>query len=822
MPNHNDLHEDVPITSYEEATHSSNSQHFSVTYPSQHETLLSSDSQSRIPTSRRPIQYRAPYIEDEEHHNEHDTFLTQHRSDGRQTHTEDEEMWREVEELELEEPASNTTRSALGKRISSLSQKLHIPFKIPFRLKLNLQTSEAFCCPKMNVNICIIFARFFFILLIITVLYTLFVSDFFTAGARKTTGQAFDPESLRIYVQTSIDENQIRENLRVLTKADHVAGTQGDYALAHYMHDFFESNSLDDVQIKEYKSYLNYPKKGGRKVDLLKDDGSVAWSAKIDEDQIYTNPYRHQTMAFHGHSKTGDVTGPLIYVNYGSREDFKVLHDSGIDTRGAIALVRNHGVQNDDALKVKAAELAGFAGCLIYSDPSDNGLVKGKTAPTGRSMPEGGVEMGAVSLVGWTVGDVLTPGWASIPGAERIPKENNSALVNIPSIPLSWGDAKNLLAAIQGFGELCLDGWKGGIPEIVYWTGNSSSQKARLLNDQDEIEQQKIWNVLGKINGIEQKEKTIIVGNRRDAWHYGAADPGSGTAVMMEVIRIFGDLVNRGWRPLRTIKFASWDGEAYNLIGSTEWVEDNMEELRKNGYVYLNVDSAVTGTDFRASGSPVFTQSVVEALKRTGDPLKNKTIIELWLERGGKLDSPGARSSYVAFQDMAGISSLDVGFSGDYYPRNSAFDNFEWMDTVGDPGFVYHKILAHIWALLILEYADKLILPFDISAYSSSLTQWVINLDNWVEDKGINRDGKTSWSIEPLREAVLQFSSDSRTFLQWENDWNAIVYSGGGFETAVMAEHRKSHNNRMANFETHLLDLEEGGGVSCLFTNPRP
>jgi len=539
----------------------------------------------------------------------------------------------------------------------------------------------------------------------------------------------------------------------------------------------------------------------------------VTWSAKIDEEPLYTNPPRQQTAVFHGHSKSGDVTGPLIYANYGSREDFKRLYDNGIDTTGAIALVKYYGSQGDRALKVKAAELAGFAGCIIYSDPADDGFLKGDVAPNGRFMPEGGVQRGAVSLMSWVVGDVLTPGWASTKGAKRISKEDSPGLVNIPSLPLSWGDAQHLLQSIQGYGQACPDEWKGGVPNVEYWSGNLSSPRVHLVNEQDEVEQQSIWNVMGKFTGIEQKEKSVIVGNHRDAWVYGATDPGSGTAVMLEVIHIFSDLVSRGWRPLRTIEFASWDGEEYNLIGSTEYVEANIDRLRQDAFAYLNVDVAVGGQEFRAAGSPVFRKALLRVLDRTSDPFQNATLRDLWDQRGGKLDGLGAGSDYVAFQDIAGTSSIDFGFDGPHFPYHSVYDSYEWMSTVGDPGFQYHKVLAQVWALLILEFCDRMVLPFDMVAYSSSVTQWVMDLDAWTQSKGANQEGNAPWSIEPLREAVLQLAIDAQLFEKWELEWDSIVMGIGRFESPVLAAHRKSHNTRMANFETHLLDLEEGGGI---------
>jgi hypothetical protein len=720
---------------------------------------------------------------------------------------------REIEEMEIMEPPAS--QSLWGKRISSLSQSLSL-INLPFKWKMpNLRFRLKW--PTLDANFCIFLGRCFAILLVMAVVYLLFMSDIFAGAAQRMGAQMFDPESVRIHVQSMVNERQIEKRLRDITMMDHLAGTEGDYVLAQYVERIFTSSGLEDVHMEEYGVYLNYPKEGGRKVEILNDDGSVRFAAKLEEGSVYKNHPRQETPVFHGHSRSGDVTGPLIYANYGSREDFKRLYDNGIDTMGAIALVRYYGTQGDRALKVKAAELAGFAGCIIYSDPADDGFTKGDVAPGGRYMPQDGVQRGAVSLMSWVVGDVLTPGWASTKGAKRVSKDNNPGLVNIPSLPLSWGDAQSLLQAIQGFGQQCPDEWKGAVPEVEYWSGNLSSPHVHLVNDQDEVEEQPIWNVMGKITGIEQKEKSIIVGNHRDAWVYGATDPGSGTAVMLEVVSIFADLVARGWRPLRTIEFASWDGEEYNLIGSTEYVENNMERLRMDAYAYLNVDVAVGGQEFKAAGSPVFRKALLRVLDRTSDPYQNVTLRELWDRRGGQLDGLGAGSDYVAFQDMAGTSSLDFGFDGPPYPYHSAYDNFEWMQSIGDPGFQYHKILAQIWALLILEYSDRLVLPFDISAYSSSVTQWAMDLENWAENKGANQAGNPTWNTEPLREAVLQFANDARSFETWEVDWDAMVLGGQGFETAILAAHRKSHNNRMANFETHLLDLEEGGGVSFDF-----
>ena len=223
--------------------------------------------------------------------------------------------------------------------------------------------------------------------------------------------------------------------------------------------------------------------------------------------------------------------------------------------------------------------------------------------------------------------------------------------MQIPSLPLTWRDAAPLLTAIHQHGVRVPENWQGGVPDIgEWWTGDASSPIVHLMNLQDEVERQPIRNVIGRIMGYESPEKIVYAGNHRDAWCFGAVDPGSGTAVMLEVVRVFGELVRRGWRPRRTIVFASWDAEEYNLIGSTEHVEEGIDVLRQHAVAYLNVDSAVSGKQFRASGNPVFEKALTNTLGRVMMPEGNETALSHWTKAGSKLEGLGAGSDYVAFQ----------------------------------------------------------------------------------------------------------------------------------------------------------------------------
>ena len=722
-----------------------------------------------------------------------------------------EELRREVEQMEIEDPIPSrpTVTNILSKRITSFTQSLssfHLSFNIP---KIDTNRIKAFIFSD-ETNGVVIIGRLFGIFLIVSVVYLLIASDVISFGRRSSMGQIYDPESIRIYVQKHLNEDgNMQKYLERLTLSPHIAGSEGNFVLAEWVQELFK-DALDEVKMERFDVFLNYPRPDGRKVSM---DG---WEAKLDEDEAY--PDREQSLVFHGNSKLGNVTGPLIYANYGSREDFQYLSDNGIDVNGSIALVRYGGSQGDRALKVKAAELAGAIGCIIYSDPAEDGFLRGPPWPEGQTRPKDGVQRGAVSLMSMVVGDLLSPGWASTPDDKhRLKPEESLGMNQIPSIPLSWGDAQHLLQSIKGHGKSLSDDWVGGVPDVDWWSGDSSSPEVNLMNIQDEEVYQPIYNVIGTLTGWEQPEKKIVVGNHRDAWCFGAVDPGSGTAIMLEVARMIGELKSLGWRPLRTIEFASWDAEEYNLVGSTEHVELETDDLRLNGYAYVNVDVGVSGPNFRAAASPVYQQVVLRALDRVSDPNTNKTLRELWDEDGKQLEGLGAGSDFVAFQDIAGTSSLDMGFDGSIpFPYHSCYDNFDWMKTVGDPGFGYHKAMGEILTLIILELADRPILPFDMENYARSLSTYVDDLVEWTKARIPENE---QLDFDPLRAVIDKFHSEASIFGEWEREWTEIVYGTNGFENNILGVKRVSHNNRMANFDTHLLDLEEGGGVSA-FLNP--
>ncbi|EOD48652.1 putative glutamate carboxypeptidase protein [Neofusicoccum parvum] len=818
-----DPKESLPIPTYEEATSSRPSSVLShlgpneVSDDAERQGLLGPRrrSQSGAGGSRRADGYQQPSVESVRDSMESDLSLPDMVGDS-----DDEEtgLQREMEQLEVIEAGGQphgSRRARIGmsfsKRISSIGATLS-SMRLP-RLRKPLRWPTFSCSipsipEHMRPGYSVIL-RLFGVLMMASLVYALLVTSVFPLGHG---GMApFNPEWARSFVQSQISADRIRENLKHITSIDHVAGTKGDKFLANWIESFFKQAGMDKVATLEYNVYLNYPTKEGRRVAIV-DPPEFRYEAKLEEELAVpgTRP-EQQTMVFHGLSRSGNVTAPLVYANYGSQEDFKTLRDRGIDVNGTVVLVRYYGSMSDRAMKVKFAEENGAVGCLIYSDPKDDGFVRGDVYPDGRWRPEDGVSRGSVAQSAWIVGDVLTPGIGSVMEADRISKDNNPALPNIPSMPLAWRDAKPLLQALKGHGDKVPKEWVGGIPEVDWWTGDSTSPLVLLQNEQDEEEKQPIWNVMGVFEGVETSSKKIFVGNHRDAWCFGSADAGGGTAIMMEVITALDLLVQQGWRPLRSIYFASWDAEEYNIIGSTEYVEDHIEDIRDNAIAYLNVDVGVVGDKFRALGSPLFQHALSRVLGRVADPLKNRTVGDIWTEEGGQLGGLGAGSDYVAFQDLAGCSSIDIMFDGpeNGYPYHSCYETFDWMDQFGDPGFIYHATLAEIWVLLILEIAQEPIYPFDLKDYGLAVKGYINDLEKYAIGKDATEGKKLD--LTSLRKAADTLGQNAKEFEGWEDWWWGQFRGRAGYETNTMGMQRLSHNARMSNFETHLLDLPADG-----------
>ncbi|HSF25159.1 MAG TPA: M28 family metallopeptidase, partial [Blastocatellia bacterium] len=405
----------------------------------------------------------------------------------------------------------------------------------------------------------------------------------------------------------------------------------------------------------------------------------------------------------------------------------------GIDVKGKIVLVRYSNPYSYRGFKALTAEREGAAAMIIYSDPQEDGYKRGKVFPDGPWGPESHIQRGAITYDFMVPGDPLTPGWASVEGAKRIPIGEAVSVPKIVALPMSWRDAKHFLDNLDG--PEAPKEWQGGLP-IKYRLGGGAV-KAHVKVDMDNSIKPN-YVVEARIRGSESPDEWIILGNHRDAWEFGGVDPSSGTASMIEMTRALGELKKRGARPKRTLVACSWDGEEVGLTGSTEWGEQFADELRAKGVAYINVDSSTSGPNFRPSAVASLAPLIVELSKSLEAP-SGKSLYQEWkasMRREKKASKAvpdaelvdtriGSGSDHTVFLNHAGVPTVGLQFDGPYGVYHSMYDNFYWMNQFGDPGYRYHTLCAQVWGVLALRLANADVLPFDFAFYADNIRQFV-------------------------------------------------------------------------------------------------
>jgi N-acetylated-alpha-linked acidic dipeptidase len=541
------------------------------------------------------------------------------------------------------------------------------------------------------------------------------------------------------------DPKLAEEHLRTLTHAPHMAGTPEDKATAEYVAQKFRAAGLD-TEIVEYKVWINYPAEIS--VDITA-PVSVEMHGPTRE-HVDGDPYDEDprvVMPFSGMSPSGDAEAEVVYANYGTPDDFEKLAKLKIDVRGKIVLVR-YG-QNFRGVKEFIAQEHGAAGVIIYSDPFDDGWRRGDKYPDGPWRPDTGVQRGSVGYMFEFPGDPTTPGVASLPSlpdSKRISPEQSAQMPKIPVTPLSYHDAAPILQHLAGPDSP--REWQGSLPFTYHVGPGPARVKMHLKQD---YQFRTLWDVIGRVRGSEFPDEWVVAGNHRDAWVYGAVDPNSGTAAMLETVHGVGELLKSGWKPKRTMIFGSWDGEEEGLIGSTEWAEQHESELG-SAAAYFNMDVAVSGSKFGASAVPSLKQFLRDVTKAVPSP-KGGTVYEAWQKfdqpAASSTQSPaeaigdsrrkpaasangdvqvgdlGSGSDYSAFQQHLGVPSADISSTGPYGVYHSVFDNFAWFKKFGDPDFVYEQEMARVFGLEALRMADADVLPYDYEEYGKEIAVYL-------------------------------------------------------------------------------------------------
>ncbi|KAF2748982.1 glutamate carboxypeptidase 2 [Sporormia fimetaria CBS 119925] len=567
----------------------------------------------------------------------------------------------------------------------------------------------------------------------------------------------------------SFDATSIAEWSYYYTHGDHIAGR--NKSMAEWTAMKWEEGGFT-TRLDEYYVYLNYPV--SQSISLTLSNGSTIEAQLVEDilEEDSVTSYPNRIPVFHGYSASGDASAEYVYVGRGQQVDFDRLVALGVELEGKIAVARYGGPFR--GLKVKNAQDHGMIGAVIFSDPGDDGNTteaKGVAAyPDGPARNPTSVQRGSVMFLSTYPGDPTTPGYVSKEGVPRADKSNS--VPRIPSIPISWLDAQPILSALNGFGtagtEVNRTNWVGAIPGVEYYTGEGSGATISMSNKMED-NYTTIWNTVGIINGTNQDE-VIIVGNHRDAWIIGgAADPNSGSAVLIELSKAFGKLLETGWKPARTIVLASWDAEEYGLVGSTEWVEEYIPWLKNAAVSYLNIDVAVSGPMPDFSATPDMHAISREIMKKVIWPYRNttdRTLFDVWsTESGGEIGVLGSGSDYTAFLHR-GIAAIDMGAGGGpgdpIYPYHSNYDSYHWMDTFGDPGFVHHKAMGQYLTLLLYHLATDEVLPLNPQDYVPELKAYFAELEDVVAEYGSDN---TTLDLSELESAISTFEEYSSQFV---------------------------------------------------------
>jgi N-acetylated-alpha-linked acidic dipeptidase len=538
------------------------------------------------------------------------------------------------------------------------------------------------------------------------------------------------------------------QHLRTLTSAPHWASSPEDYATAVYVADKFKAAGLQ-TEIVPYKVLLNKPIK--ILIEAFDATGTKLMSGPtpehVDPTKNGGDPYQDDPRilpAFNGSSPSGDITAEVIYANYGTLADFQQLAKLGISVKDKIVIVR-YG-ENFRGIKTYIAQQYGAKGVLIYSDPADDGYFRGDVYPKGPWRPDSAVQRGSIQFLPIYPGDPTTPGIAAtpdLPSARRIPADKLQAnQPSIPTNPLSYKDASPILKALGG--DESPREWQGALP-FTYHLGASAknANPARVtvhMHLEQDIALRTIWDVIGAVPGTSstQKDDWVVAGNHRDAWVYGAVDPNSGTAAMLETVHGLGELLKQGWKPERTIVIGSWDAEEEGLMGSTEWAEQH-EKILAHAVAYFNTDVGVSGPNFNAAAVPSLKQFVREVTKEVPSP-KGGTVYDQWkadqaaantnanrrrqrpaADADVRIGTLGSGSDYTPFIQHLGVPSTDIGSDGPYGVYHSTFDDYTWFTKFADPTFVYEQQQARVFGLELLHMADADVLPYDYELYGKEV-----------------------------------------------------------------------------------------------------
>ena len=561
------------------------------------------------------------------------------------------------------------------------------------------------------------------------------------------------------------DAARLKEYMEAMAGDSHVAGQPSSKRVADYALAKFKSFGLD-ARLEEFEAMMPWPIE--TTVEVV---GPEKYTLRVKEPVLPEDPDSgDQTPLYNAYSGDGDVTGEVIYVNYGMPADYDRLKELGVDVKGKIVIARYGAGWR--GIKPKVAYEHGAIGCLIYSDPRDDGYYPGDVYPAGPYRPEFGAQRGSVMDMPVHAGDPLTPGWGSEAGGRKLRMDEAQTILKIPVLPISYGDALPILRQLKG--KVVPNEWKGALP-ITYHVGPGPARVH--MNLKFEWKNRPLYNVVARIPGATRPDEWVIFGNHHDAWVMGADDPISGASALMETARGLGEMLKSGWRPSRTIVLALWDGEEWGLLGSTEWAEKHGAELKQKAAIYINTDGTGKGW-LNTGGSHSLQQLMGEVAKEVLDPRTGKPVFDEARRRAIlgeaeadrkaaeadpslRLSPLGSGSDFTPFLQHLTTSVLNVGFGGESPGGvyHSAYDTVKWYQTYSDGDYTYGRTLSQLTGTLIMRLADAPVLPFQFTDTADTLMRYVVELEKLAESK---KDSKVD--MKPVRSAVEALRAAAQAF----------------------------------------------------------
>ncbi|CAH6721750.1 uncharacterized protein Tre1p [[Candida] jaroonii] len=643
-----------------------------------------------------------------------------------------------------------------------------------------------------------------------------------TSGGAFSSGKFYDIDILSSIIEDHIDMSNMQNHLEYFSSMPHLAGTSGDLALAKYIETYMKNNGVQTIENFELKSYTNYPR--SKSFVKLSDDSFEAKLHEGDEKSIEYLSHNPNSL------KTDQpIEGKMVFVNFGTEDDFQKLQEGNIDVKDCILLMR-YGGGIIESNKVLMAQDKGAKAVIFISRK----ISIGKDDSVAEY--DDVIQRENVGLSRYSSGDILTPGWSSDEGyGSKLLWMKSKTTPKIPTIPISFKDGETLIKIFNGKGiKFQEDSFSGPTDD--------DSKKLKIHVSNSERDTHALWNVIGTIQGREQHDKSIIIGAARDASCFGTVGSNTGSVVLLEMIKIFTTMQRKyNWTPSRTIKFISFDGTNYNLAGSTEWVEENKRILRSQAYTYIDLSDAVSGDNLSIKANPFLHQIIKDCLKNVGSKSiqskrnskiqhKDKTInlYELY-----KLQNQGSDAisndlieerNYIPFINILNVPSMEIKFKGTKYARHSCYDNYDNFDKAKiDPSMKKHGQLVELLSNIVLNVAEQAVIPFKFTQFVDRLFEYQVNLAKYIDEQ-IKKDthpSKPQVHYDKLIKALNVLKEGATDFDNWVHSWNEFIVQSADIEPSLLAMKRWKWNDCLVEFNQHFIskDIQQArpGYLNMLF-----